>query len=113
MLVKLKFVYLKLIFFFVNDTATTDIYILSLHDALPICRCATCRTFRSPKMCPPRWQTCVLSSNRSEEHTSELQSRTDLVCRPLLEKKKRDSASRGVCPLISGARWSSCFASTD
>src|SRR5574340_1709530 len=71
------------LFFFFNDTATTEIYTLSLHDALPIC--------------PPRHGMggrAVLSQQlplflfRSEEHTSELQSPKDLVCRLLLEKKK-------------------------
>src|SRR5690348_17576023 len=78
-------------FFFFNDTATTEIYTLSLHDALPILRCQS---------------TCALISNcgvnicdstvpwlgtpaRSEEHTSELQSPVHLVCRLLLEKKKK------------------------
>src|SRR2546429_4181638 len=68
-------------FFFFNDTATTEIYTLSLHDALPIC---PCRHWRSPRSRPgrrPSWP-------RSEEHTSELQSRLHLVCRLLLEKKK-------------------------
>src|SRR6266568_9314136 len=83
-------------FFFFNDTATTEIYTLSLHDALPSCRtpgcwpwswpwlsasCAT-RTARSP---PPA---------RSEEHTSELQSQFHLVCRLLLEKKKKSTTPR-------------------
>src|SRR5690349_22029400 len=70
-------------YFFFNDTATTEIYTLSLHDALPICG-ATCVTRVSPKLasCPGRHHA------RSEEHTSELQSRRDLVCRLLLEKKK-------------------------
>src|SRR5215471_21540015 len=68
-------------FFFFNDTATTEIYTLSLHDALPIST--------RPAPCP--WATptpCTETSPRSEEHTSELQSRRDLVCRLLLEKKK-------------------------
>src|SRR5216683_8188748 len=69
------------LFFFFNDTATTEIYTLSLHDALPISRWARrqdgCRDRRGRS---PTW--------RSEEHTSELQSRSDLVCRLLLEKKK-------------------------
>src|SRR5256885_16225005 len=72
-------------FFFFNDTATTEIYTLSLHDALPISpsalashRSARARTRRVP----------VLVSPRSEEHTSELQSPCNLVCRLLLEKKK-------------------------
>src|SRR6266404_9442835 len=71
-----------LIFFF-NDTATTEIYTLSLHDALPI---STPRPRRAPRPMPswpPR------ASPRSEEHTSELQSLAYLVCRLLLEKKKK------------------------
>src|SRR2546428_5094466 len=82
--------------FFFNDTATTEIYTLSLHDALPICsgqrlrssRPSTRRGRRGTARSPPaswpspgRW--------RSEEHMSELQSRSDLVCRLLLEKKKK------------------------
>src|SRR5690242_21673633 len=76
-------------FFFFNDTATTEIYTLSLHDALPIysrsrsgcasgsaLACVPCRIKTSPRDC------------RSEEHTSELQSHVNLVCRLLLEKKK-------------------------
>src|SRR5574340_312934 len=74
----------SLLFFF-NDTATTEIYTLSLHDALPIYR-------GSPNPCcrpqPARpWRNRVRA--RSEEHTSELQSPKDLVCRLLLEKKKK------------------------
>src|SRR5262249_62173944 len=69
-------------FFFFNDTATTEIYTLSLHDALPI---YTARSWS-------RWwfRSTAGDSNscRSEEHTSELQSLTNLVCRLLLEKKK-------------------------
>src|SRR6266511_4682671 len=67
-------------FFFFNDTATTEIYTLSLHDALPISRGQPC-------MCwfPPAF---AIALDRSEEHTSELQSRENLVCRLLLEKKK-------------------------
>src|SRR3712207_7514422 len=76
------------VFFFFNDTATTEIYTLSLHDALPICRLHTLPT-------PHRGRALTLSirgtsqrTSRSEEHTSELQSRQYLVCRLLLEKKK-------------------------
>src|SRR5438105_14211301 len=73
----------SLIFFFFNDTATTEIYTLSLHDALPIFRHrGGCGTDAVPEGTPPR-------PERSEEHTSELQSRVDLVCRLLLEKKKK------------------------
>src|SRR3712207_9028444 len=72
-------------FFFFNDTATTEIYTLSLHDALPICRSALGRGHRCQRAVhaePGRLR------GRSEEHTSELQSRQYLVCRLLLEKKK-------------------------
>src|SRR3989440_7029998 len=64
--------------FFFNDTATTEIYTLSLHDALPIS--SRRRHTRSDR----DWSSDVCSSDRSEEHTSELQSRSDLVCRLLL-----------------------------
>src|SRR6476620_12693578 len=70
--------------FFFNDTATTEIYTLSLHDALPISPASAAgptRSASSPRSCPTR--------ARSEEHTSELQSRQYLVCRLLLEKKKK------------------------
>src|SRR3712207_8542836 len=90
-------------FFFFNDTATTEIYTLSLHDALPICSsrpaCGpTCpeRTSSTPARTSTRStsaRTAASSpwarSSRSEEHTSELQSRQYLVCRLLLEKKKK------------------------
>src|SRR3989442_8842100 len=84
------------LFFFFNDTATTEIYTLSLHDALPISQRSkppnelviesfVLRNIR------PRVRILKLSRNwieRSEEHTSELQSRPHLVCRLLLENKK-------------------------
>src|SRR5947209_20586773 len=75
-------------FFFFNDTATTEIYTLSLHDALPISR--SLRAARSATR-PRRRRTAALADprGRSEEHTSELQSRQYLVCRLLLEKKKK------------------------
>src|SRR5256885_8964930 len=89
-------------FFFFNDTATTEIYTLSLHDALPI--------FPQPVLTAPvhvfvhvgvpsagfpaRTNASVpinrASNERSEEHTSELQSPCNLVCRLLLEKKKKN-----------------------
>src|SRR2546429_5341233 len=74
-------------FFFFNDTATTEIYTLSLHDALPIWieRQREVRE-REGRLTPEL--TAQLDA-RSEEHTSELQSRLHLVCRLLLEKKKR------------------------
>src|SRR5438874_7400469 len=79
-------------FFFFNDTATTEIYTLSLHDALPISqRIRAVRAFpgESGPAAPevPIRRRCLI--DRSEEHTSELQSRRDLVCRLLLEKKKK------------------------
>src|SRR2546425_13135314 len=84
-------------FFFFNDTATTEIYTLSLHDALPISTRTTIGTVRwlaprsslhcSESACPS-WRT-EQWRERSEEHTSELQSLAYLVCRLLLEKKKK------------------------
>src|SRR5712664_4984658 len=68
-------------FLLFNDTATTEIYTLSLHDALPISATPGC-TWSSRGPDPTRRRP------RTEEHTSELQSRSDLVCRLLLEKKK-------------------------
>src|SRR5438105_6252990 len=83
-------------FFFFNDTATTEIYTLSLHDALPISSATSSPTStrRSSSASVCRWCT------RSEEHTSELQSRVDLVCRLLLEKKKKSitNSRRGCAP---------------
>src|SRR3712207_7555667 len=96
--------------FFFNDTATTEIYTLSLHDALPILRegvtCAPYDGRRGP--CVPRvtgpdtqvnghTPTSPCRGGRSEEHTSELQSRQYLVCRLLLEKKHIAAAP----PLLS------------
>src|SRR3712207_7441254 len=90
-------------FFFFNDTATTEIYTLSLHDALPIygrpCSLrravlqglvgrAAPRQSRSQAGSPREQHVPVRGERRSEEHTSELQSRQYLVCRLLLEKKK-------------------------
>src|SRR5256885_10403987 len=91
------------LFFFFNDTATTEIYTLSLHDALPIFQ----PTSKLNRVLPPgslesqRQDAC----SRSEEHTSELQSPCNLVCRLLLEKKKTDlqtvfaTTSEAVCIL--------------
>src|SRR5689334_24407440 len=94
-------------FFFFNDTATTEIYTLSLHDALPICLPACLlRSHAAPqivfdvhlhmalqligKLAVPRIPSkrAAQAHKRSEEHTSELQSQFHLVCRLLLEKKK-------------------------
>src|SRR2546430_5576307 len=76
-------------FFFFNDTATTEIYTLSLHDALPIL-VETERVLAS--VVEAVIGACYLTygyDRRSEEHTSELQSQSNLVCRLLLEKKKK------------------------
>src|SRR5215813_15674982 len=79
-------------FFFFNDTATTEIYTLSLHDALPILSAEAREVMlgRVPswKIAQRRKRLHRLRRIRSEEHTSELQSRPHLVCRLLLEKKK-------------------------
>src|SRR5215216_7934642 len=88
-------------FFFFNDTATTEIYTLSLHDALPIppLRPLTTR-LRTPAATSSNLMVLksrLLKRSRSEEHTSELQSPDHLVCRLLLEKKKKNSAK--VSPL--------------
>src|SRR5258708_31290569 len=89
-----------LIFFFFNDTATTEIYTLSLHDALPI------YLKRRKRRCPGEgnhrgWR--LRADLRSEEHTSELQSPDHLVCRLLLEKKKK----RVLCTRSGGERHQS------
>src|SRR5256885_12537738 len=93
----------SLSFFFFNDTATTEIYTLSLHDALPI---SGSERSGSHTKCVPRpnvapscssypfssqamARLCSPKATRSEEHTSELQSPCNLVCRLLLEKKKK------------------------
>src|SRR2546422_6860470 len=104
-------------FFFFNDTATTEIYTLSLHDALPIS--ASVAASGRSRGCGPAsvWRrTCMLetssrsrrAASRSEEHTSELQSRLHLVCRLLLEKKKKKkkdsthTSSRAKQTAVSG-----------
>src|SRR6266496_10052 len=71
--------------FFFNDTATTEIYTLSLHDALPI----FAQPHRDAGSRGHERDLAKIVERRSEEHTSELQSRRDLVCRLLLEKKKK------------------------
>src|SRR2546427_2042790 len=94
------------LFFFFNDTATTEIYTLSLHDALPICnehltltRPDVIRTIHAAYL---EAGADIVSTNtfgcapyvlRSEEHTSELQSQSNLVCRLLLEKKKKHTTT--------------------
>src|SRR2546422_11094644 len=87
--------------FFFNDTATTEIYTLSLHDALPISSAPSAiRPSPQPTsstVSPPR-SSARSSTRRSEEHTSELQSRLHLVCRLLLEKKKKTSRNHARQP---------------
>src|SRR2546427_6652829 len=94
------------LFFFFNDTATTEIYTLSLHDALPISRRLETSPFRFRRREALRVRSLERrfdlgaprskrrSSDRSEEHTSELQSQSNLVCRLLLEKKKKEYSPR-------------------
>src|SRR4051812_49987284 len=92
-------------FFFFNDTATTEIYTLSLHDALPISRAAdqrrgpgrgaTQRPRRAHQPTAPDRRPHL--GQRSEEHTSELQSHVNLVCRLLLEKKKKKTSIATLC----------------
>src|SRR2546430_17720111 len=92
--------------FFFNDTATTEIYTLSLHDALPISRSDRYSASAAVSSVATEWRdlaevrvlnsscctrVAARSSSRSEEHTSELQSQSNLVCRLLLEKKNRDA----------------------
>src|SRR2546429_9174984 len=87
-------------FFFFNDTATTEIYTLSLHDALPICKIGEIarqhlRGIAAETGLILRLQFAAEHMDpRSEEHTSELQSRLHLVCRLLLEKKKNTKTKR-------------------
>src|SRR5689334_25319199 len=79
-----------LFFFFFNDTATTEIYTLSLHDALPICEHDVGHVgARHARRGEPGVEA-ARGAVRSEEHTSELQSQFHLVCRLLLEKKKKE-----------------------
>src|SRR2546430_5262820 len=97
-------------FFFFNDTATTEIYTLSLHDALPISRRSldppiAHRRHRSGQDSIWRGRKdrkargeCAIGLGRSEEHTSELQSQSNLVCRLLLEKKKNHFETHTASP---------------
>src|SRR2546430_14363253 len=89
------------LFFFFNDTATTEIYTLSLHDALPICstqyiveiaqrRRTLDNQLRISEILQAQFLAIMPIDPRSEEHTSELQSQSNLVCRLLLEKKKNN-----------------------
>src|SRR5689334_25383194 len=84
----LFFYFIFFFFFFFNDTATTEIYTLSLHDALPISSGSPLTSCRATVRSESRWWRTA-GRERSEEHTSELQSQFHLVCRLLLEKKKK------------------------
>src|SRR2546427_12901198 len=85
------------VLFFFNDTATTEIYTLSLHDALPILSLSTISPAILVSRACSEWTFLAAIASawtsksrfRSEEHTSELQSQSNLVCRLLLEKKKK------------------------
>src|SRR5260370_29483713 len=85
---------LFIFFFFFNDTATTEIYTLSLHDALPICKHRG-RDFVEISVLTGAGNDGAAVA-RSEEHTSELQSHLNLVCRLLLEKKKEVAGHDGA-----------------
>src|SRR5256885_15752397 len=88
---------ISFVFFFFNDTATTEIYTLSLHDALPISIGGGVAEILN-RLVPLaeelelniKWDVMTGGEDRSEEHTSELQSPCNLVCRLLLEKKKKN-----------------------
>src|SRR2546428_10225905 len=95
-------------FFFFNDTATTEIYTLSLHDALPICQLVPRADLSGARPAREHGRSARPGRGgadrvhaRSEEHTSELQSRSDLVCRLLLEKKKKSHSLSPQCTYIT------------
>src|SRR2546425_8523643 len=104
-------------FFFFNDTATTEIYTLSLHDALPISRRSRSRSSGASSGLSWVWlartQLAIWPNGgpktipmRSEEHTSELQSLAYLVCRLLLEKKKKKTKCYEIINTIDQAEMS-------
>src|SRR5258708_21355003 len=103
--------HLFLLFFFFNDTATTEIYTLSLHDALPILspecsrKSGWCLRRVAKVSMPP--SSGLMPQPRSEEHTSELQSPDHLVCRLLLEKKKNPHSFERPPDCIHGESFSS------
>src|SRR5688572_32727348 len=112
------FVYFFFVFFFFNDTATTEIYTLSLHDALPIsirsaarsktpCSTVCSRPPGARATRRPCRASCVRSpcAIRSEEHTSELQSQSNLVCRLLLEKKNKKHKQKSPSPSKSSHHY--------
>src|SRR5438034_3591092 len=93
---------MSFLFFFFTDPAPTEIYTLSLHDALPISAAEGMCSRGISRMCVgargamSRNAMTWSSEKRSEEHTSELQSHSDLVCRLLLEKKKKKEKKKPV-----------------
>src|SRR2546430_12177062 len=96
--------------FFFNDTATTEIYTLSLHDALPISSLAGAADLPHPAAGADvgvAGTGLAGDADRSEEHTSELQSQSNLVCRLLLEKKKVMRSPRS-CNDIRGVKARNC-----
>src|SRR5256885_5128453 len=95
-----------LLFFFFNDTATTEIYTLSLHDALPIYGTLPLAPGHGkPPVHHLHAAVCLRRVlGRSEEHTSELQSPCNLVCRLLLEKKKKQMLPAPLSTLADAAR---------
>src|SRR5436309_14529540 len=93
---------LRLLFlFFFNDPATTEIYTLSLHDALPISAAAVLLQGMRHDLDRADLAGAEQLLPRSEEHTSELQSRENLVCRLLLEKKKKNTQLYSKDSIIS------------
>src|SRR2546427_4589370 len=102
----------RVLAFFFNDTATTEIYTLSLHDALPIsCRRPGCPSSPARPGRLAAWSRHAprprgSATRRSEEHTSELQSQSNLVCRLLLEKKKKRVSN-------TSERFSGCALAAD
>src|SRR5712675_840617 len=99
-----KIVLVETVVFFFNDTATTEIYTLSLHDALPIYPSSSGSTrTHHPRALSVQCHRARTPVTRSEEHTSELQSRLHLVCRLLLEKKKPKITSKWKTVVASSA----------
>src|SRR5258705_7967683 len=96
-------------FFFFNDTATTEIYTLSLHDALPI---SLRYLLRQRRVWGLALGFASYNYSRSEEHTSELQSLRHLVCRLLLEKKKFFGGFRAPTLFVFSSRWMVCLFTT-
>src|SRR3989475_4796992 len=98
-----------LFFFFFNDTATTEIYTLSLHDALPIFGIPAAAADLSNGTTGSGAVVLATSPTitRSEEHTSELQSQSNLVCRLLLEKKKKENTGNLRTSRVSAASYAS------